>query len=175
MSKDIFGFDANFLKQIKTLMKETSIQELELEDGEKRYIKITKKGASSASVQAVPAMPYAVPPVIQAPAPHADAASVKPAPAVAHEKAKSAYDDETKYFKIKSPVIGTFYASPSPSSPPYVKPGDRISKDTTVCIVEAMKVMNEIKAEIQGKIVEILKTNASPVLANEPLFIIEKA
>lgn len=173
MSKDIFGFDANFLKQIKTLMKETSIQELELEDGEKRYIKITKKGIPGA-VQAAPVMQYAPAPAAQIPAGQHDTPAAKPAPA-APEKVKSAYDDETKYFKIKSPVIGTFYASPSPTSPPYVKTGDRISKDTTVCIVEAMKVMNEIKAETQGKIVEILKSNSSPVLANEPLFIIEKA
>lgn len=174
MSKDIFGFDSNFLKQIKTLMKETSIQEIELEDGEKRYIKITKKGPSNGPVQVLSPVQYA-PSAVPAPAPQAETAAAKPAPAPAQEKTKSQYDDETKYFKIKSPVIGTFYASPSPASPPFVKTGDRISKDTTVCIVEAMKVMNEIKADVQGKIIEILKSNASPVLANEPLFIIEKA
>ena len=175
MSKDIFGFDSNFLKQIKTLMKETSIQEIELEDGEKRYIKITKKGQSNGTAQVLSPVQYAAPSAAPAPMPQAETAAAKPAPAPAPEKAKSQYDDESKYFKIKSPVIGTFYASPSPASPPFVKTGDRISKDTTVCIVEAMKVMNEIKADVQGKIIEILKSNASPVLANEPLFIIEKA
>jgi acetyl-CoA carboxylase biotin carboxyl carrier protein len=174
MSKDVFGFDANFLKQIKGLMKETGIQELEIEDGDKRYIKISKKSAAAPApqyVQMAPAMASAAP--VQ-PSAHPETHAGKTAPA-AHEKPKGAYDDETKYFKIKSPVIGTFYASPSPASPPFVKVGDRISKDTTVCIVEAMKVMNEIKADTQGKIVEILKSNANPVLANEPLFIIEKA
>jgi acetyl-CoA carboxylase biotin carboxyl carrier protein len=171
MSKDVFGFDANFLKQIKTLMKETGIQELEIEDGDKRYIKISKKNCAAPVTQYVQMAPAAAPAHA---APHAETSASKPAQTV-QEKAKSAYDDETKYFKIKSPVIGTFYASPSPASPPFVKVGDRISKDTTVCIVEAMKVMNEIKAETQGKIVEILKSNSNPVLANEPLFIIEKA
>lgn len=175
MSKDVFGFDANFLKQVKGLMKETGIQELEIEDGDKRYIKITKKNAAApAPAPQYVQMPAQVP-MPSAPHPEVHAAKPAAAPAAPQEKAKSAYDDESKYFKIKSPVIGTFYSSPSPASPPFVKVGDRISKDTTVCIVEAMKVMNEIKADIQGKIIEILKSNANPVLANEPLFIIEKA
>ena len=77
--------------------------------------------------------------------------------------------------EIKSPMIGTFYTSPNPDSPSFVEPGDKIKPGQTVCIIEAMKLFNEIEAEISGTIVEILVENASPVEFDQPLFLVETA
>ncbi|URA11085.1 acetyl-CoA carboxylase biotin carboxyl carrier protein [Thermospira aquatica] len=173
MPKEIMGFDAQFLKQVKSLFQETSIEELEIAEGEDVYFRVSrKKETPPASLQAntIPVMPAVVPsspqPVSPAPTPTS--------PQAVSTSTTSPYDDETKYYKIKSPIVGTFYEKPSPDSAPFVKIGDIVSPDTTVAIVEAMKVMNEIKAEVKGKIVQILKADASPVQANEPLFIVEK-
>ncbi len=167
MEKNVLGFDIAFLKQVKNLLEDSSIQELELEEGDSLYLRISKKK---------PVPPQAQGPLHisrEAELPPADK-GVKNVQAEKETPAVNAYDDEAKYFKIKSPVIGTFYEAPSPQSPPYVKPGDTVSKDTTVCIVEAMKIMNEIKADVNGRIIEVLKANSSPVQAEEALFIIEK-
>jgi acetyl-CoA carboxylase biotin carboxyl carrier protein len=176
MTKNVCGFDVGFLKELKDLMKETNIEELEIEEGSSRYIKVSKKNDRNYP-------PY----MAQFNAPYGynisdntpqlspvNAANNQPSQNTAAPVNENPYADESKYFKIKSPVIGTFYGTPSPDSPPYVKAGDTVSPDTTVCIVEAMKVMNEIKADVQGKIIEILKSNGNPVQTNEPLFIVEK-
>lgn len=84
------------------------------------------------------------------------------------EPAPAAEVDDSKL--IKSPMVGTFYTSPSPESPPFVKIGDSVSADTVVCIVEAMKVMNEIKAELKGQIAEVLVDNGESVEYGQPLF-----
>jgi acetyl-CoA carboxylase biotin carboxyl carrier protein len=171
MAKEVFGYNIDFLKQVKKLLKEANIASLEIEDGENRLIKISKKTHpeySAAAQTIIPAQPH--PHSLQ----QANAASQALSQAVPVSK-ESAYSDEAKYHKIKSPVIGTFYESPVPGTPAFVKVGDTVSKDSTVCIVEAMKVMNEIKADVQGKIIEILKANSASVQAQEALFIVEKA
>ncbi len=171
MEKNVCGFDIAFLKQVKSLLEDSNIQELELEEGDSLYLRISKKKARVMPSGCAPAVLYEP----AEPSQHDDIMPKAPAPAKEQKPSqKAAYEDENKYFKIKSPVIGTFYEAPSPQSPPYVKTGDTVSKDTTVCIVEAMKIMNEIKADIQGKVVEILKTNSSPVQSGEALFIVEK-
>jgi acetyl-CoA carboxylase biotin carboxyl carrier protein len=81
--------------------------------------------------------------------------------------------DESKYVTIKSPMIGTFYRSSSPDADPFVKEGDKISVGQTVCIVEAMKLFNEIESEVSGKIVKVLLDNASPVEFDQPLFLVD--
>lgn len=81
--------------------------------------------------------------------------------------------DESKYVTIKSPMIGTFYRSSSPEADPFVKEGDSITVGQTVCIVEAMKLFNEIESEVSGKIVKILLDNASPVEYDQPLFLVD--
>lgn len=82
-------------------------------------------------------------------------------------------DDESKYLTVKSPMIGTFYRSSNPESEPFVKVGDKITAGQTVCIVEAMKLFNEIESEISGTIVKILLDNASPVEYDQPLFLVD--
>lgn len=91
-----------------------------------------------------------------------------------HNESKAEGQKEPPGDFISSPLVGTFYCSPSPDSPPYVKPGDIVAEDTVVCIVEAMKVMNEVKAGMSGKIVEMLITNGDPVQYGSKLFRIVK-
>ncbi|MCD8510122.1 MAG: acetyl-CoA carboxylase biotin carboxyl carrier protein [Bacillus sp. (in: Bacteria)] len=81
--------------------------------------------------------------------------------------------ETNNYHKIKSPMVGTFYAAPSPEAPPYVKAGDKIKGDTVVCIVEAMKLMNEIEAEVSGEIVEVLVENGQLVEYGQELFLVK--
>src|SRR5690606_28726982 len=82
-------------------------------------------------------------------------------------------DNESKYLTVKSPMIGTFYRSSNPESEPFVKIGDKIKAGQTVCIVEAMKLFNEIESEISGTVVKILLDNASPVEYDQPLFLVD--
>ncbi len=124
---------------------------------EKEGFKITMKtGEAGGPVHFVTSAPAT------APAPQAAAAlppeSSSPTPATAGG------------VEIKSPMVGTFYASPSPDAPPFVTPGQEITPETVVCIIEAMKVMNEIKAEVSGTIAEVCAENGKPVQFGQPLF-----
>jgi acetyl-CoA carboxylase biotin carboxyl carrier protein len=104
-------------------------------------------------------------------APAAPAAPV-PAPSPATQSQK---EDTSKYVEIKSPMIGTFYRTPNPDSDPFVSIGDKVSAGQTVCIIEAMKLFNEIESEVSGKIVKVLVDNASPVEYDQPLFLVDPA
>lgn len=115
-------------------------------------------------VQGVPAMPPAAP-VAAAPAP-------EPAPA-APAAAAPAADDNSKYLEVKSPMIGTFYRAPSPDKPPFIEVGETIKAGDTVCVVEAMKLFNEIESEVTGKIVKVLVDDSSPVEYDQPLFLVD--
>jgi acetyl-CoA carboxylase biotin carboxyl carrier protein len=122
-----------------------------------------KKYAESAQVfQTAPPAPAAPAPVAAAPAPVA-APAAAPAPA------------PSNLLEIKSPMIGTFYLSPNPESPAFVSEGSSIKAGETVCIIEAMKLFNEIESEISGKIVKILVSNATPVEYDQPLFLVDPA
>jgi acetyl-CoA carboxylase biotin carboxyl carrier protein len=141
------------IKLIIDLMQKNGLTEFELEKGDFKLR--LKKGHA----QGIPA--YAPAPVYLPPAP-------SPAPAAAsHTPAASAGSDLPA---ISSPMVGTLYLAPSPDSPNYVSVGSVITPDTVVCIIEAMKVMNEIKAETKGTIVEILVENGKPVEFGKPLF-----
>jgi len=84
-------------------------------------------------------------------------------------------EGETDLQTIKSPMVGTFYRAPSPDAPPYIEVGDRIKKGDVVCIIEAMKIMNEIESDIRGEIAEVLVSNEDPVEYNQPLFTVRKS
>lgn len=117
-------------------------------------------------------------PAAAAPAPVPAAAAPAPAaaaPAPASTPAKPAAEEASKYVEIKSPMIGTFYRSPKPEDPSFVNVGDTISAGDKVCIVEAMKLFNEIESEISGTIVKVLVDNASPVEYDQPLFLVDPA
>lgn len=108
------------------------------------------------------------------PAPAAPAAGPAPAPAAAPPAAAApAVDDEANYVQVKSPMIGTFYRSSSPDKDAYVKVGDSVTKGDTVCIVEAMKLFNEIESEVSGKIVKVLVEDAQPIEYDQPLFLVD--
>ena len=154
------------IKDIKSLIKvitDTDITEFEMENEEQR---IAIKRGSEPEIVHVSAPAYA--PAQPAAAP----ASAPAAPAVAAEAPAAVINDQ--YETIPSPIVGTFYVAPSPDSDPYVKVGDVVEAGQTLCIVEAMKLMNEIEAEFKCKIIEISKANAQPVEFGDALFVVEK-
>ena len=112
--------------------------------------------------------PVAAAPQAAAPAAEAPAKAAAPAEAAAKE-------DTSNLIEFKSPIIGTFYRAASPDKPPFVKVGDVVSKGQILCVIEAMKLFNEIESEFSGKIVKILAENAQPVEYDQPLFLIEPA
>lgn len=109
-----------------------------------------------------------------APVPVATAPAPAPAPAAAAPAASPA-EPSSNLVEIKSPMIGTFYTSPNPDSPTFVNVGDSVKAGQTVCIIEAMKLFNEIESEVSGKIVKVLVANASPVEYDQPLFLVDPA
>jgi acetyl-CoA carboxylase biotin carboxyl carrier protein len=104
--------------------------------------------------------------------PMAAVPSAVPVPSAASASAAKA-SDESKYITIKSPMIGTFYRTPSPDKPVFVNVGDEIKPGKVLCIIEAMKLFNEIEAEVSGKIVKVLVDNATPVEYDQPLFLVD--
>ena len=133
-------------------------------------------GELKVSVKRNTAAPYAAPaPVAFAPAAVAPAAIAQPvAPAAQPAAATPAPKaDESKYLTIKSPMIGTFYRSGGPDKPSFVEIGDEVTTGKVVCIVEAMKLFNEIESEVSGRIVKVLVENATPVEYDQPLFLVE--
>jgi acetyl-CoA carboxylase biotin carboxyl carrier protein len=159
------------LKDIQNLIKfvaksGASEVKLEMED-----IKITVKTGSEKTEttivqQAIPASQ--IPVTAQAIAP----VEAPAAPAPAKEESAPA-DDESKYLTITSPIIGTFYRKPSPDKPMFVEVGDVVNDDSIVCVIEAMKLFNEIESEVSGKIVKILVEDSSPVEFGQPLFLVD--
>lgn len=147
------------IRTIVELMSKNDLTEFKIEAEE--YNLCIRRGSSDQAI-------IASAPVIQAaPAPVAAAA---PAPAAAAPVVEAAAEDLNT---IDSPIVGTFYRSPSPEAEPFVNIGDAVTADSVVCIVEAMKVMNEVKAEKSGVIREILLDNAQPVEFGQPLFVID--
>lgn len=152
-------FDVRKVRKLVELMNEHDLAEILLQQGDQR-MKL-RRGGEPATIAAVPAAAPAPQPVAAAPA--APAAASAPAPAA---------DSGTT---INSPMVGTFYVSSSPESAAFVKVGDQVGPDSTICIIEAMKVFNEIPAECSGKITALLVENGAPVEYGQPLFKIDPA
>ena len=154
------------LRELITLMRENGLAELELEREEFRVrLRRDSEGGSS---------PAAAPPPAAAPV-HVPAPAPAPAPApttAAHPgaQATTAASQDQDLHIIPSPIVGTFYRSPSPSADPFIKIGSNVEHDTVVCIIEAMKLMNEIQAEASGEVVKIYVENGQPVEYGQPLF-----
>jgi acetyl-CoA carboxylase biotin carboxyl carrier protein len=145
------------IKTIVKMMSENDLTEFKIEAEE--YNLCIKRGNDKTQVFTAPAIAPAAAPAVHA-APAAPAAAPVSAPEVPENT-------------IDSPIVGTFYAAPSPDAKPFIKVGDKVTADTVVCIVEAMKVMNEIKAEKAGVIKEVLVENSTPVEYGQALFVIE--
>lgn len=157
------------IKEIQNLIKfvaksGASEVKLEMED-----VKLTIKTGSDKTETTIL---QAAAPVAAAPQPVAAPVAPQPAAQPAAEPAKTAADD-SNYVEIKSPIIGTFYRKPSPDKPSFVEVGTEISKGDTVCVIEAMKLFNEIESEISGKIVKVLVDDSSPVEFDQPLFLVD--
>lgn len=156
------------IREIQNLIKfvaKSGATEVKLEmDDFKITIKTTEAGAAETTY--IQQMPMQAMPQVAAPVAAAAAAPVTPV-------AAPAADENSKYITIKSPMIGTFYRKPSPDKPMFVEVGSTISKGDVVCVIEAMKLFNEIEAEVSGKIVKILVDDASPVEFDQPLFLVD--
>lgn len=165
------------LNEIQDLIKfvsKSGVNEVELETKEIKIVIKTGKQAAPVMVQAAPTHV-----VTTAPTQMVSAAPVhSPAPATETKATPTATNngaDESKYITIKSPMIGTFYRSPGPDKPSFVNVGDEVTAGKTVCIIEAMKLFNEIESDITGKIVKVLVNDATPVEYDQPLFLVEPA
>jgi acetyl-CoA carboxylase biotin carboxyl carrier protein len=148
-------FDVKKVRKFIELMNEHDLAEIDLKQGDQR---IRLRRPEAVTMAAMPAMPMSAAPSMSA---------------GGAQKAADAAADESKFLMIKSPMVGTFYAAASPDTPPFVKVGDRVGPETTVCIVEAMKVFNEIPAECAGRIVAVLTQSGDAVEFNQPLFRVE--
>ena len=145
-------FELRRIRRLVALMKEHDLSEIDLRQGETR-IQLRRGGAPEPVAAETPHVAPAASPAEQTPAPGAE----KP-------------PDSKNIVEIKSPMVGTFYAAADPDAPTYVKVGDHVGPETTVCIVEAMKVFNQIPAEVSGKIVSVLVENGEPVEFGQPMF-----
>ena len=143
-SDDVFDLDR--IRGLIDLMKEHDLSEIDLRQGEQR---ISLRRGEDPKVQRVIAVP---------------------AQAAAPSSAEPPAEDEKNIAYIKSPMVGTFYSKPNPNSEPFVKVGDRVNSESVVCIVEAMKMFNEIQAEVSGQIVAVLVDSEEPVEFGKPLF-----
>jgi acetyl-CoA carboxylase biotin carboxyl carrier protein len=149
--------DLRKLKKLIDLVQESGIAELEITEGEER-VRIASGGSVSVTPLAAAAPVAVAAPVAAAPAP---AAAVAPAPAPAAEG-----------HVVKAPMVGTFYRAPAPDAKPFVEVGDTVKEGQTICVIEAMKLMNEIESDASGTIKAILVENGQPVEYGQALFII---
>ena len=173
------------LSQIRELLKivaESGVAEVEIEEND--FKMVVRQNSPNVSIQpSAPAYPfpqpfYPPPPAAYAPPPQAPAAPSAPvaapaAPPAPAQPAAPASVPADPANTIKAPIVGTFYAASSPESPPFVSVGDKVKVGDVLCIIEAMKLMNEIESEVSGTIKEVLIANAEPVEYDQPLFVIE--
>ena len=162
--------DIKYLKKVLEIFDESTATELSIEE-ENTKIKLSKhkKDISKTAIPAMQAapMPAAMP---QAPAP----APAEPQPQLKEEpKEEASAAAEENMHTVNSPMVGTFYRSPSPDAEPFVEVGTRVTAGQTLCIIEAMKLMNEIESDVSGTVQKILLENAKPVEYNEPIFVIK--
>lgn len=156
----VAGFELAELRQLIKLVQRTGIGELEIESGGRSVRISANAGSGGTWVAAAPAAA----PAARGAAPAAPAAAAAPAPAA---------DPDSNLKAVTSPMVGTFYRSPAPDADPFVEVGDIVEVGQTVCIIEAMKLMNEIEAEVKGRVVKMLIDNAQPVEFGQKLFLIE--
>lgn len=162
------------IKEIQSLIKfvaKSGASEVKLEMEDVKITIRTGSGVSTPETTIVQQIPMAA-------APAAPVAATPPAPAPAAATPPAAEtpassEDDSKYITIKSPIIGTFYRKPSPDKPPFVEVGSTISQGDVLCVIEAMKLFNDIESEVSGKIVKVLVEDSSPVEFDQPLFLVD--
>lgn len=149
--------DINLLKRLIKVVENSDITEFSVQEGDLK-VKISKQNNTVAQI-------ISQPQIVSAPAVN----TAEPSAAI-----EKNVEPDSNLHEIRSPIVGTFYRSPAPDADVYVQEGAQITQGTVLCIVEAMKLMNEIEADVSGKIVKILVENATPVEYNQPLFLVEK-
>jgi acetyl-CoA carboxylase biotin carboxyl carrier protein len=154
----------SYIKKIIKLVENSSIDELELEE-EGTKIKVARNRNAGIVVQSASTVPLSTPLTASAQIPHHGETAAPPAAGAA---------PEIKYHEVRSPIVGTFYRAPSPDAEPYVDMGQTVQVGTVMCIVEAMKLMNEIESDCNGTVVNVIAENGKPVEYNQVLFLIEK-
>lgn len=157
--------EISYIKKLIKLVEHSAVDEIEIEE-EGKKIRIAK---SRASATASPSQTITLPPVVQVPQ------QLPAAVPAAAPQPTAPPQSEAQYHEIRSPIVGTFYRSPAPDAEPYVEVGHHVKVGTVLCIVEAMKLMNEIESDVDGVVVKILVENGKPVEYNQPLFLIEKS
>lgn len=158
------AIDLKTLEKLVSLAKKYKLVELEAEDGKAKFRIKTSLGAKVGEAHAVFGQ-YAHP--------HVTGPKELPPPLSESPKKMGAAKEEDRYIKVLSPFVGTFYRAPSPDADPYVREGQMVKKGEVLCIVEAMKLMNEIECETGGKIVAVLAENGQPVEYGESLFLVD--
>ena len=167
----VFGktsLDVEALEQIVKIVEASEISRLVWQNGDEKLV--IRRGSPGG-----PAVAHAPAAVLHAAPPPPVASPEPPRPSIANRPTAPAAPAEKKGHVITSPFVGTFYRSPSPDQPPYAEIGASVRKGQTLCIIEAMKLMNEIESEVSGKVAEILVENAQPVEFGQALFRIEPA
>ncbi|RXF69525.1 acetyl-CoA carboxylase biotin carboxyl carrier protein [Arcticibacter tournemirensis] len=157
------------IKQVQELIRfvsKSGVNEVSIEE---KDFKITIK------TNQAPTYVNATIPAPVAAAPQAQPASVVPSAPAEPKVTIAEAEDSSKYVTVKSPMIGTFYRTAGPDKPPFVNVGDEVKAGQVVCIIEAMKLFNEIESEVSGRIVKVLVENSSPVEYDQPLFLVEPA
>jgi acetyl-CoA carboxylase biotin carboxyl carrier protein len=162
LDKDDRAMELKNIKDLIEMMKENDLSELEIVDGQTRVM--LKRGSSQAATQVM-----AMPPMMAS-----SQMGAAPAEVSQGDKASEKPTDKNENLvEIVSPMVGTFFSAPSPNAKPFVEVGSKVNDESVVCIIEAMKVMNEIKSEIKGTIRKILVDNGAAVEYGQPLFLVE--
>ena len=159
--------DLRYVKKLVEMLDESTVDSIEISSDKGMKIRISKTPQQRPGVQVAAPMAMSMP--VAAPAVHAAAPAVAPA----ESAAAKADDAKAKYLEVKSPMVGTYYSAPEPGAKQYVTVGDRISKGQILCIIEAMKIMNEIESEFDGVVKEVSVDNAQPVEYGQVLFRID--
>ncbi|MEO6039249.1 MAG: acetyl-CoA carboxylase biotin carboxyl carrier protein [Saprospiraceae bacterium] len=161
--------DFSQIQELIRMVSKHKLSEFSLKEGDFKLIIRNQSGQEGAAptvvhtVAAAPAAPSSAPTPPPALAPKADTPAT----------AAPASDENARYVSIKSPMVGTFYRSGGPDKPPFLKVGDEVQKGQTVCIIEAMKLFNEIESDLTGKVVKILVEDSTPVEYDQPLFLLD--
>ncbi len=151
------------LKEIIAIVEESNVHEVEVSTWWGRKIRVTKNASDPAT--GIPHVSVHAEPPVSTGSTDDDQ--------LAETAVSEPVKDTSSYQKIHAPIVGTFYRAPSPESSPYINVGDKISAGQVICIIEAMKIMNEIESDVDGTVVEVLVENASPVEFNQPLVVVD--
>ena len=162
------------IKELIKLIQKSKISEFKYENESTKFSIRTKSYSTSKEVIVQPSMMHSMPvaPMAQS-LPANNTSNVAPATTDSAANNEAAQEESNNYIEIISPMLGTFYRSPSPEKGAFVKVGDTIGEEDTVCLIEAMKLFNEVKAEVSGRIVKVMAEDASPVEYGQVLFLVE--